>query len=182
MAGQSTVYVDGEARTGGGGAMVLQSKGAVFEMRNNATIHFKEISNSIEHVSVEIGRLFASHDACGRVKLVVSAGSMQIETLGTDFEVSVEGGTVDVMVVTGTLQISLYNTEGTEILDNATLSSETGKARLPSIPLAPDKTYRLPEPIQLPELDRKQYWEQKKEWRNIDRINPNVFVDDTLIP
>lgn len=182
LAGQSTVYVDGEARTGDSSDMVLQSRSAVIELRNNATIHFKEISNSIEHVSVEVGRLFASHDRCENIKLLVSAGSMRIESLGTDFEVFVEGETADVAVVTGTLQISLYDAEGTELVDTVRLSSETDEARLPSIPLFPDVTYRFPKPIKLPEVDRNQYWERKQEWRNIDRINSNVFVEDTSVP
>src|SRR5438094_716099 len=63
------IFAGGEARTESGGAANLRTSTAIFRLEENATLRFKAISNALEQLVLDAGRLFVSHDGSGRVEI-----------------------------------------------------------------------------------------------------------------
>ncbi len=127
------VFVGGEARTGETGTLDMQTHTTVFRLGNSTQVHFRDVSDAVTQVVLEIGRLFASHDPGGRSVVRVQSGQVTIQAIDTRFSVeTVAGGGVyvavppaggQVTILTGATAASITLLAGQEILINPNINT-----------------------------------------------------------
>ena len=147
------VFAGGEARTGAGGLVTLETPTTVFRVDANATLQFREVNDSLTRLVLAAGRLFVQHSPAGRDQIVVEAGTVRVEALDTRF--SVMSDTMGVSMVVppggGSVQVLAFGQE-------ETVPAATG------ITIAPGATtLPVPSPI---EADEQTAWDQVlREWQ-----------------
>ena len=165
----SRVRPTGQARTGTAGSMDLQTRTTVIRLLDRGSVQFRDITDPITQVVVELGRIFAAHDPNGHDVITVDTGSAVVVALDTHFSV---------LASAKDLYVNVRDGKGVSV----TLKNQ-------SLVLVPGQQIRfaraattLPPPVPLDPAER-DLWDQViAHWRTVPGILRPAILGPVALP